>query len=223
MRDILVTLLVFSSLPLILRKPFFGVLVWTWLGLMSPHRLCWGFAVDMPFAEIVAITILISLLKAKHEPKKIPWVSISVVMALWWGWMTFTTFFAFNPTFAWQEWDKVSKVMLMVFVTLMMLTSRERIHALVWVAVISLGFYGVKGGIFTLTTGGAYHVMGPMGSFIGGNNEIGLALLMTIPLMRYLQLNSQSFWIKRAMLVSIGLSIISVLGTRNRLAPPQFL
>ena len=68
--------------------------------------------------------------------------------------------------------------------------------------VVSLGLYGVKGGIFTLATGGGYHVMGPATTFIGGNNEIGLALIMTIPLMRYLQLQAQSAWLKNSMIAS---------------------
>ncbi len=58
--------------------------------------------------------------------------------------------------------------------------------ALVWVIALSLGFYGVKGGIFTVITGGGYQVRGPGASFIGGNNEIGLALAMTVPLLFFL-------------------------------------
>ncbi len=57
--------------------------------------------------------------------------------------------------------------------------------------VASLGFYGVKGGIFTIATGGAYRVWGPPESFIEGNNELALALIMTIPLMRFLQLQAR--------------------------------
>ena len=34
--------------------------------------------------------------------------------------------------------------------------------------------------------------MGPPSTFIGGNNEIGLALIMTVPLMRYLHLQAKS-------------------------------
>ena len=56
---------------------------------------------------------------------------------------------------------------------------------------LSLGFYGVKGGIFTIVNGGVYRVQGPLGTFIGGNNEMALALVMTMPLMRYLQLQEQ--------------------------------
>ena len=50
MRDIAVTAVVFGLLPFILWRPHIGMLVWTWLGLMNPHRLCYTFAYDMPFA-----------------------------------------------------------------------------------------------------------------------------------------------------------------------------
>ena len=40
MRDIAVTAVVFGLLPFILWRPHIGILVWTWLGLMNPHRLC---------------------------------------------------------------------------------------------------------------------------------------------------------------------------------------
>ena len=97
-----------------------------------------------------------------------------------------------------------------------MLTSRERIDALVWVMVLSLGLYGVKGGIFTVLGGGSSHVLGPAGSFIEGNTEIGLALVMTVPLMRYLQLTTQDQRVRIAMAVSIGLTLVAILGTQSR-------
>ncbi len=214
MRDFIVTLLVFGSLPLILRKPFFGVLVWTWLGLMNPHRLCWGFATTMPFAQLVALAILIGWVINKDEKKSIPWTPIAVLLLIWWGWMLFTSFFALADP--WTHWSKVWKIMLMTFVAITLLTSRERLHAMVWVCVISLGFYGVKGGIFTITTGGGYAVWGPPGTFIGGNNEIGLALIMTIPLMRYLQLSSTEKFVKKAMLVSMITTFFAIIGTQSR-------
>jgi hypothetical protein len=44
----------------------------------------------------------------------------------------------------------------------MLINSRERVHALIWVIALSLGFYGVKGGIFTIVHGGVYEVRGPL-------------------------------------------------------------
>lgn len=215
MRDYVVTLIVFASLPLILRKPFLGILVWTWLGLMNPHRLCWGFATGLPFAQMVAIATLVGLLISK-EAKSMPWVTLTRLLLFWWLWMLTTTVFALLPGSAWEQWDKVWKIMLLTFVAILLLDTRERLHALVWIVVISLGFYGVKGGIFTLTSGGGEKVWGPSGTFIGGNNEIGLALIMTVPLMRYIQLASASTLVKNGMLAAMGLTVMAILGTQSR-------
>jgi putative inorganic carbon (HCO3(-)) transporter len=56
--------------------------------------------------------------------------------------------------------------MLMTFFCFMLVKSARAIHRLAWVLVISLGVYGVKGGIFTLRSGGSYRVWGPDGTFI---------------------------------------------------------
>ncbi len=216
MRDLIVTLLIMTGVLLTVRKPFIGVLTWTWLGLMNPHMLCWSWAAGQPFAQLVALATLGSLLANRQEQKRIPWYPVSKTLAMWWCWMLVTTFFAFNQTPAWQQWDKVWKIQLFVFITMMLLNSKERINALVWVMLVSLGFYGVKGGIFTLLTGGGYHVMGPATTFIGGNNEIGLALIMTIPLMRYVQLRAQTVWLKNAMTASMGTTFVAILGTQSR-------
>ena len=81
MRDIAVTLAGFGALPFILWRPWTGIIVWTWLGFMNPHRLAWGFSTTMPFAYIVALTTLFALLISK-EPKRIPWTRESVVLLL---------------------------------------------------------------------------------------------------------------------------------------------
>ena len=38
LRDLLLLVTVYGSIPFILRKPFVGILVWYWLSLMNPHR-----------------------------------------------------------------------------------------------------------------------------------------------------------------------------------------
>ena len=215
MRDIFVTLVVFGSLPLILWRPFYGIIMWTWLGYMNPHRMAWGFSTSMPFAMMVALTTLIALLVSK-EPKRIPWTRETVLLLLFVIWMCITTYFAFRPDLAVEQLDKVLKIQFMTFVTLIMLTSRERLHALVWTVALSLGFYGIKGGIFTILTGGGFHVQGPPGTFIGGNNELGLAMLMTIPLMRYLQVEESRYWLKLGLTGAIVLTLVAVLGTQSR-------
>ena len=150
------------------------------------------------------------------EQKRIPWTRELVVLLMFLAWMLLTTFFAVYPFLAWPHLEKMAKIFLMVFVTTMLMQSRERIHLLVWVMALSLAFYGVKGGIFTIVHGGVYHVQGPAGTFIGGNNEMALALVMTIPLLRYLQLADSRRWVRLALGVAMGLCALAVAGSQSR-------
>jgi probable O-glycosylation ligase (exosortase A-associated) len=215
MRDIALTAIFFGLLPFVFSRPFVGIYIWSWLGFMNPHRLTYGFAYEFPFAQIVAIVIFVSILKSK-QPIRVPWTRETVLLLIFIMWMLFTTFFAFNSDGAWEQWDKVWKIQLMLFVTLMLIDTKQKLNWLIWVIVLSLGFYGVKGGIFTIVHGGAHSVQGPMGSFIGGNNEIGLALIMTIPLMRCLQLQAKKVWIHQGVTVAMLLTGIAVIGTQSR-------
>ena len=115
---------------------------------MNPHRLAWGFSTTLPFAMIVALTTMVAMLMSKEE-KKIPWTREMVLMLMFWAWMLVTTSAAMYPELAWEQLIKVSKIFLMIFVAAMLINTPERLKALVWVIALSIGFYGVKGGIFT--------------------------------------------------------------------------
>jgi probable O-glycosylation ligase (exosortase A-associated) len=104
----------------------------------------------------------------------------------------------------------------MIFVLMMLLYTRKHIIALVWVLVGSLAYYGVKGGAFTIMTGGNSRVWGPTDSFIGGNNEIALALIMSIPLMYFLRSLYIQRWVKHAFIVAMVLTSAAIVGSQSR-------
>ena len=108
------------------------------------------------------------------------------------------------------------KIQFMLFITLLVLHSKRHIELFTWIIVLSIGFYGVKGGIYTILGGGRGTVFGPAGSFIAGNNEIALALVMTIPFMNYVRMTAQQQWIRWGMLAMMGLSAFAILGTQSR-------
>jgi len=215
MRDLFVTGLIFSLIPFIFKRPWLGVLLWSWLGYMNPHRLAWGFAYDFPFAMIVGVVTIVSFMASK-EPKVMPWTRETITLLIFVGWMLFTTFFAFYPDLAWAQWDKVWKIQLMIFLTALIITDRHKLHWLVWVIALSFGFYGIKGGIFTIVNGGAYRVQGPTGTFIGGNNEMALALVMTIPLIRYLHLQETRKWLRTGLSGAMVLTGVAAIGSQSR-------
>jgi probable O-glycosylation ligase (exosortase A-associated) len=215
MRDILVTLIVFASLPLIIKHPVNGVLMWIWISVMNPHTQGWGFATTFPFAQIIAVITLFSLVTSR-VPKSLPTGGITFALLAMVLWMNVTTLFAIFPAASQVQLAKVMKIMLMSLVTMVVIRRREDVHRMIWVLVISLGYYGVKGGIFTVREGGNFRVWGPIGTFIGGNNEIALALIVAIPLMRYLQLSTSQRWVKHALTATMLLSGMAALGSYSR-------
>ena len=215
MRDILITLIVFGSLPLIFRAPVNGALMWVWISVMNPHTQGWGFATQLPFAMIIAVVTLFSMALSR-TPKGLPLTPVSVFLLLFVLWMNVTTPFALLPALSWVQWNKVMKIMLMSFVVMMLIRTQRDIVRLIWVLVVSIGFYGIKGGIFTIRSGGTERVWGPEATFIGDNNALALALIITIPLMYYLQQNSDRRWIRHGLAGAMVLSALAALGSYSR-------
>lgn len=215
MRDLLVTAIVFGALPFIFKRPWVGIMLWCWLGYMNPHRQTWGFAYDMPFAFICAVVTITAFLFSK-EKKEMVWTRETILLLIFAGWMLFTTFFAFYPELAWTQWDKVWRIQLMVFLTAMIIKERQHLHWMIWIIALSLGYYGVKGGIFTIVHGGVYRVQGPAGTFFGGNNEMALVLAMLVPLIRYLHLQATQQWVRWGLASAMVLSGVAAIGSQSR-------
>ena len=216
MRDLALTLFVLAMLPVILWRPHIGALMWAWMGFMNIHRLAYGFAYNFPYAAIIAATTLVAL-PFRKERHPFPWGPIPLVLILFVGWMSFTSLFAMgSPAAVYLEWNQVVKIHLMLLVTLWVIRSRERIDQLVWVIVVSIGFYGVKGGIWTVLTGGGQRVWGPPGGLIEGNNELALALVMLLPFMYYLLTVSSRKIVRYGLFFAMVAVGFSILGSHSR-------
>lgn len=217
MRDIGLLILFGILVVMILRRPYFGALGWAWISFMSPHRMAYGFAATLPVAMVVAIvTGGRMLIGSDRHP--FPWHPITATLIVFICWMSFTTQFALNPDIdsVIYSWVQSLKIFLMLFVTLMLIRGRKQIEQLIWVMVVSIGYFGTKGGIFTITTGGSFRVWGPPGTFIEGNNELALALVTCIPLMYYLSTTTASKWLRRLLWTMMVFSVFSILGSHSR-------
>ena len=222
MRGIVVTLVIFSTIPFVLMRPYIGLLVYSWVSFMSPHRLAPGtFAYDFPFAMLIGVLLIISWLISR-EPKSLPMTPVTVLMLLLAFWYCVTTYFAIDGVrpvwgiYPRHEWARAEKVMLIAFLTLILLTDRKRIEGYIWLMVVSIGFYAVKGGLYTLVGGGRYWVHGPPGSMIAENNALGVATIMVVPLVRYLQLQATHKHVRRGLTALVPIMILSAFGSQSR-------
>jgi putative inorganic carbon (HCO3(-)) transporter len=215
MRDIFVTVVVFGMLPMVFKKPYWGAVLWIWISVMNPHAQGWGFARSFPFAAIIAVTCLLTLVKTK-EDKSVPMPPVMVMFVIFFFWMSLTAVAGIHPDSNYFQWNKVLKIWFMTLVVLALVKKEEHINAVIWSIAISIGYYGVKGGFFTIRTGGNERVWGPAGTFIDGNNEVALAFVMVIPLMYYLMTLHKNKWARIAFIVSMVLCALSALGSYSR-------
>ncbi len=214
LRDLLLFVILLGGIPVYLFNPYYGILAYHWIGIMNPHRFTWGAAYAFPFAKVVALSVLVGLFLG--ERNRLPRERETWLMGLLWVLFTVTTFFALRPDPAWAQWNKVSKVLLMTFVTMMLCCSRERLHALLTVVAFSIAFFGLKGGIFGILTGGQFRVWGPPESFIEDNNSMALAFNMTLPLLLYLARQYERRWLKRVTYALVPLVILASVLTFSR-------
>jgi len=215
LRDLSLFLVIFALLPFCFARPFVGVLAWTWLAFMNPHRLTWGVAWNFPFALLIGSTTLVGFVLSR-EPKRVPRTLGTGLILVLWLWMTLSTLFAHNPEGAATAWTMRSKIFLMLFVSLAVVRNRDRLKLWTLVTALSLGFYGLKGGIFVIATGGRYHVVGPAQTMLGGNNHLAAALNMTLPLLYYLYTEVRYGALRWLLPVTFFFSLLAVVGSYSR-------
>lgn len=216
MRDGILAVLVFGLLPFIFRHPELGAYMWAWMSIMNPHRLAYGFARQFPFAFVIALTTMAAFALTPHR-KRLPMNALMAVYVTLMLWMSLTSLVSINsPEVVLDRWLFVIKVHVMMLITLMLLRDRRQIDWLIWVVVVSIGFYGVKGGIWTIATGGGSRVWGPTGTMLEGNNELAVALVVLVPFVYYLYQTNTRRLVRWGLVGSIAAIAFAVLGTQSR-------
>jgi putative inorganic carbon (HCO3(-)) transporter len=224
MRDIFLTGFFFAVLTQVFKRPYIGILLMAWVGYMSPHRLTWGFTYSMPFAMMATVvTLFVAILficsknmKKSYGKSLFPWTFSTYVLVFFIFWVCMTTITAENPSHAAESLEKFIKVQVGIFLTLLLINTKERLIMLVAVITFSIGFYGIKGGVFAIATGGSYRVWGPEGSFVEGNNEIALALIVVLPFIYFFFTYMKQKWVKNVLILCALLMLASIISSYSR-------
>lgn len=215
MRDILLFAIFAWLVITIPRRPFVGALAWVVFSVLYPHRLTYGPAYDFPFAMVIAVLTLVSIVFTK-EHRRPKGGAAAIVLIVFLVWACIANLVAFHPDDALVYLDRVVKVFLMTFVLLLLIHTRQQVEALLWCLVLSLGFYGFKGGIFVILSGGNYMVNGPEDSQMAGNNNLGTGIVIILPIIYYLLQVTKNRIGKWWLMIAMPLCSISVLGSYSR-------
>lgn len=215
MRDLLIAFFLLGSIPVILMRPYVGLVMWFVVSFMNPHQMAYGFVTTMPVALLIGGSTLVGFVFFR-EPKRMPVdATTGMIMALM-AWITVTTLIALKPEGAWPDWNRAFKLLGMTLLMIPLLTNRQRLQGVIWAIVISVDFYGIRGGVYTLTTGGGGRVLGPANTMLEDNNQLATALIMILPLIRYLQIQTENRYVRLVLLAAMLLTTLSVFGSYSR-------
>jgi putative inorganic carbon (HCO3(-)) transporter len=222
MRDVVVLVIILGSTPFCLFNPYFGILMWTWIAYFNPHRFTFGAAYNFPVALVIAIPTIAGTIFERKRNHKIFTVEFFLLLMLW-AWFAVTTVCALqNPMFADHSADSrvaligVSKILLMTVMSILLISSEKRLRTLLIVTSLSFGALAVKGALFGANTSGEFRVFGPPGTFVADNNDLALAMDMTLPMMFFLaRSETRPIW-RRLLWISFFCGIFCVLLSYSR-------
>jgi probable O-glycosylation ligase (exosortase A-associated) len=211
MRGLLFLLAFAASLPFIFISPFNGVLAWYAFSLGNFHTLIWGSLGNLYYAWVISILTCIAWLCSRTDPKRLPLTPLVVLTLLFMLWMVITSLFALGSSDdVWHEWTRDNKMLFMCLVGYALTTTRERIDQLIWVVLLAIGVWGVKGAILGSLHGFSM-IHGPDGGMNAPNNEFGVSLIMVLPLVFYQWQLATNRHLRRGLMVMgflVGLAVI---------------
>lgn len=215
MRDVLLALFLLSAFPVVIYRYQVGAMVIGFISFMYPQSNAYGFALSIQWLDIFLVLTLIGyfLKQGYKEYQHHTLITMTVILYLW---VCLSTIFAINWMFAYEPWLKFSKILVLCYVAFAMLNTEKRLIAFLKVMVISFGFYGIKGGLFTIISGGGSQVLGPINSFFADNNGMALVLTMSLPFMIFFITHAENIYQRYFALFCTITTAIAVLGTQSR-------
>jgi len=213
--DLILIAVVLGLTGIALIRPFTGLLSFIVFSIVNPHSMAWSFAQTFPGVLPIALATIVGYL-ISSEPKHLPRQREVYLLLGLWLMFCVSTSTAFYPNEAFTVLTYVSKILLMVFLSLAMVTTKPRLLQLLRAIALSFGFLGFKAGIFTIRTGGQEMVWGPEHSFLEANNSIGVALAMALPLLYHLRRTESRPWLRHLMLAMMILSYPAIVCTFSR-------
>src|SRR6201995_3128476 len=95
MRDVLLCVLLSTGALIAISRPWFGVMLWALISIMNPHRLSWGFAYSIPWAQITVVTTFLGMMLST-EGIRMTWRAPVIFLILFTVWQSIAYQFSFD-------------------------------------------------------------------------------------------------------------------------------
>lgn len=222
--NLAITITILLLIPLALRYPFFGLLIYCWLDVVAPESFFAGtYDQYFRFSYSIAIASFIGYLLFEKANDKL---SPKKDLAIWFFvgffvWTTVTSAFAVFPETAWDKWTRLAKNVLIIIMLVRMIDTKERAFLFIGTLFTAITFHAIRGTAVTLLTGGGGQaVRGSPGTYLEERNYIAIAFIVAIPLGWFLWKYCKDFKIGKQMSMPIKvmtlMNLVSLVGTHSR-------
>lgn len=215
MRDLVVLAIVFATLPVIVFRPFFGLLTYSWLAYMRPQDMTWGMSRWLPLSQWVAIAILVGILVTLGRERLVVIKLQTVLLILLGLWISLTVMTAVVPEMSKEVYGHYWKAIVIALLTTGLVRDRERFRQLYILIPFSIGFLGAKRGLVGLMRGGIQYNDGP-GGLMKDNNSFALMLNMMLPLLVGIAVTDERKWVRVTAAVMAALCVPTIFFTFSR-------
>ena len=217
MRDLMFLAGFLVLLPLAFSNAFVAYLIWGWTAIISIEDYLFGFMEGLRYNLIFGIVSLVLVLIKRDKIRGTSLFNSGtfVLLALFLVQATVSAVFAYegNPL-NWLLYERFVKILMFAFVMPLIVVGRYRIHAMVIMICLGLGFHGLIDGLKFLSSGGS-HVARGFSKF-GDNNHYAVTLVMVIPLLLYLVRYSSRRLVRLGGATGGFLNIAAIIATRSR-------
>jgi putative inorganic carbon (hco3(-)) transporter len=215
MRDLLLIAVVGLLCITGLVNPRIGLFGYTWFALLRPDMLAFSNPENSYSLLIAVCTLVGSLLQVQRlarlfaNPIVIGLLLLQVPVAI-------SAFTAIDPDLSLPFYWLLVRILVMAMLIPMFIDSVRDLRILVLIMAVSLGFIGLKFGIFGLVRGGARITFGYDNGMLSGNNEVGMALGMILPFCFYSTELLTWRWQKLGMLFTSFCTVATIIMTYSR-------
>jgi len=154
--DLLGSFLILLFMVRGISRPYVALAGVIWVDLYQPQALSQSFLAGQPLSMLMTAFFALSLvvgLSKTYRPAS--WLYI-VILPLFMGWITLTTYNAEFQRAAWPKYDTAVKIILFSYFIPYVLRSRRQLELFLWILVGSMGYFIMTAGMKSFLSGGGY-------------------------------------------------------------------
>ena len=222
MKDLFFFLFVLGVVALGVAAPFVMTLGYMWASLLKPQLLAFGFFKSLPIAMMFALLAAFTyvLIDRRSPPK---FTAVHMLLFVFAGWITLTTFNAQFPSSAWWKWDWAFKEIAFACFIPFVIRTRVQIESVLYVMTVGTVPLVVSAGLKAAVGGGGYGAISVGAQSNAGLTESStLAMYATMMIVMVLYLRKHTLIMPRNWIATLGVAgyiatcLLAIIGGYSR-------